>query len=267
MAGSGDYSKPGPYAVSTMSVDLATTGEVDAGPTTATIFYPTTLEANCPHPIAAWGNGTGVTGSTVYGFFNNNVASWGIVVIASDNSNVADQPYLQAGIDYLLAQNKKSGSPFYGKLGTKAGVAGHSQGGFAATQATQQANVVSEVCVEGGGVPKQGVSTLCLTGNQSTSVNAINAVNADVIEMTYPGTTGPGFLADWDGGDHVTTETLAGYVAGQEGTHQFMHLYAAWFRCFLADDQTACKLFKGGTPSGCGICTDPGWAILQSRNM
>ena len=264
-AGSGDYSKTGPYAVSTMSVDLATTGEVDAGPTTATIFYPTTLEANCPHPIAAWGNGTGVTGSTVYGFFNNNVASWGIVVIAADNSNVAAQPYLQAGIDYLLAQNKDSSSVFYGKLGTKAGVAGHSQGGFAATTATQQANVVSEVCVEGGGVPKQGVSTLCLTGNQSTSVNAINAVNADVIQMTYPGTTGPGFLADWDGGDHLTTPTESGWVMQDPGTIQFVRLMTAWYRCFLASDNTACALFKGG--SSCGICKDPGWAQLESKNL
>ncbi|MGO9834079.1 MAG: hypothetical protein ACLP1X_07690 [Polyangiaceae bacterium] len=264
-AGSGDYSKAGPYAVSTMSVDLATTGEVDAGPTTATIFYPTTLEANCPHPIAAWGNGTGVTGSTVYGFFNNNVASWGIVVIASDNSNVAAQPYLQAGIDYLLAQNKVSSSVFYGKLGTKAGVAGHSQGGFAATTATQQANVVSEVCVEGGGVPKQGVSTLCLTGNQSTSVNAINAVNADVIQMTYPGTTGPGFLADWDGGDHLTTPTESGWIMQDPGTIQFVRLMTAWYRCFLASDNAACALFKGG--SSCGICKDPGWAQLESKNL
>jgi hypothetical protein len=248
-----------------MSVDLATTGEVDAGPTTATIFYPTTLEANCPHPIAAWGNGTGVTGSTVYGFFNNNVASWGIVVIAADNSNVAAQPYLQAGIDYLLAQNKDSSSVFYGKLGTKAGVAGHSQGGFAATTATQQANVVSEVCVEGGGVPKQGVSTLCLTGNQSTSVNAINAVNADVIQMTYPGTTGPGFLADWDGGDHLTTPTESGWVMQDPGTIQFVRLMTAWYRCFLASDNTACALFKGG--SSCGICKDPGWAQLESKNL
>jgi hypothetical protein len=264
-AGTGDYAKTGPYAVSTMSVDLATTGEVDAGPTTATIFYPTTLEANCPHPIAAWGNGTGVTGSTVYGFFNNNVASWGIVVIAADNSNVAAQPYLQAGIDYLLAQNKVSSSVFYGKLGTKAGVAGHSQGGFAATTATQQANVVSEVCVEGGGVPKQGVSTLCLTGNQSTSVNAINAVNADVIQMTYPGTTGPGFLADWDGGDHLTTPTESGWVMQDPGTIQFVRLMTAWYRCFLANDNTACALFKGG--SSCGICKDPGWAQLESKNL
>jgi hypothetical protein len=264
-AGSGDYSKPGPYAVSTKSVDLATTGEVDAGPTTATIYYPTTLEANCPHPIAAWGNGTGVTGSTVYGFFNNNVASWGIVVIASDNSNVASQPYLQAGIDYLLAQNKDSSSVFYGKLGTKAGVAGHSQGGFAATEATQGANVVSEVCVEGGGVPKAGVSTLCLTGNQSPSVNSINSVNVDVIQMTYPGTTGPAFLADWDGGDHLTTPTESGWIKQDPGTIQFVRLMTAWYRCYLASDNTACALFKGG--AGCGICKDPGWAEIESKNL
>jgi hypothetical protein len=45
-----------------------------------------------------------------------------------------------------------------------------------------------------------------------------------------------------------------------------MHLCAAWFRCFLADDQIACKLFKGGTP-GCGKCKDPGWADLASKNF
>ena len=264
-AGSGDYAKPGPYAVSMKSVDLAATGEVDGGPTTATIFYPTNLEASCPHPIAAWGNGTSVTGSTVYGFFNNNVASWGIVVIASDNPNVASQPYLKAGIDYLLAQNKDSSSVFYGKLGTKAGVAGHSQGGFAATTASQNANVVSEVCVEGGGVPRQGVATLCLTGNQSPSVASINSVNADVIQMTYPGTTGPGFLADWDGGDHLTTPTESGWIKQDPGTIQFVRLMTAWYRCFLADDNAACALFKGG--SGCGICKDPGWAQIESKNL
>jgi hypothetical protein len=264
-AGTGDYATTGPYAVSTMSVDLASTGEVDAGPTTATIFYPTNMEANCPHPIAAWGNGTGVTGSTVYGFFNNNVASWGIVVIAADNPDVAAQPYLQAGIDYLLAQNKDSSSAFYQKLGTKAGVAGHSQGGFAATTATEHPNVVSEVCVEGGGVPKQGVSTLCLTGNQSASVNSINSVNVDVIEMTYPGTTGPGFLADWDGGDHLTTPTEEGWIEQNPGTIQFVRLMTAWYRCFLAYDNTACALFKGG--ASCGICKDPGWAEIESKNL
>jgi hypothetical protein len=51
------------------------------------------------------------------------------------------------------------------------------------------------------------------------------------------------------------------------GSIQFMRLYAAWFRCFLADDQVACKLFQGGAPQNCGICKDPGWHVLGARNL
>lgn len=268
--GSGDYSKAGPYTVApAMSVDLASSlPSGAASPTTYSIYYPQNMEASCPHPIAAWGNGTSVTGQQVYGFYQTNLASWGIVVIASDNPNVAAYPYLQTGIDYLVAQNKLSSSVFYQKLSTRAGVAGHSQGGIAATTATQDSNVVAEVCVEGGGVPKQGVATLCLTGNAPSDAgasSAINSVNAFVIEQTYPGTTGPGFLADWDGGDHETTPTLGGYAMGNPGTIQFIRLMTAWYRCYLADDGKACDLFSGGT--NCGICKDPGWAQLESKNL
>jgi hypothetical protein len=42
---------------------------------------------------------------------------------------------------------------------------------------------------------------------------------------------------------------------------------SAWFRCFLADDDVACKLFEGGAPGNCGICKDPGWAMLASKNL
>jgi hypothetical protein len=263
-AGSGDYSKPGPYTVVTKSVDLADAGLASAAsPTTFTIYYPSKWETSCFHPIAAWGNGTGVTGQTTYQFFNNNVASWGIVVIASDNSNVNASPYLSTGIDYLVAQSKDPNSIFYQKLSTKAGVGGHSQGGIAATGATTNPNVVSEVCIEGGGTPKQGTATLCLTG--SITDGGLNGVNAIVVQNTYPTTTGPGFLADWDGGDHVTTPTAAGWFKQDPGTIQFVRLMTAWYRCFLASDGTACGLFKGG--SSCGICKDPGWYLLESKNL
>ncbi len=260
-----DYSQPGPYTVQTMQVDLADAGLAGAAaPTTYTIYYPSPMEANCPHPIVAWGNGTSVTGQMTYGFYNNNVASWGIVAIASDNSNVAASPYLATGIEYLIAQNNDPGSIFYQKLSTKAGVGGHSQGGIAATEATMDPNVVSEVCIEGGGTPKQGVATLCLTG--SITDGGLNGVNAIVVTNTYPTTSGPAFLADWDGGDHVTTPTIGGlFSATPQGTLQFVRLMTAWYRCFLADDGTACSLFKGGT--NCGICSDPGWYLLQSKNM
>ena len=281
MAGSPDFSQKGPYTVTKTSVDLGASGQLpDAGPTTYAIFAPSPLEASCPHPVVAWGNGTGVTGSSTdtpagactgtatidclsgtYDFYNVFAASYGIVVIASDNSNVGSGIYHKAAIDYMAKQNMDPSSPFYKKLSTRVGTAGHSQGGIGATAGADLIgpSCEAEVCIAGGGSVQKTNAFLCLTGSADQAEAACTA--------TYQSAPGPAFLADWDGGDHFTTETLAGYVAGQEGTHQFMHLYAAWFRCFLADDQTACKLFQGGTPGGCGICKDPGWHVLASKNL
>jgi hypothetical protein len=263
MAGSGDYSKAGPYTVTTKSgIDLASSGELppgDAGPTTFTAYYPANLNDNCLHPIVTWANGTGVTGSSTYGFFNNNAASWGIVVLASDNPNTGSGDYNKAGIDYLLAQNKDSSSPFYGKLSTRAGVAGHSQGAFGATVGSQHPNVQAEVQVEGGGVPKAGIAFLALSGT------ADNVVGTGPPTQSYTSATGPSMLAIYTGADHVTTPTVAGYFQNNAGTIQFMRVYTAWFRCFLADDATACALFKGG--KSCGICSDTNWATLNSKNL
>src|SRR5690349_14665683 len=86
LRGSGDYTTAGPYTVATTTVDLASSPELAgaSSPTTYTIFYPTAMDDGC-HPIIAWGNGTGVNGAPVYAFYQNNAASWGMVVIASDN--------------------------------------------------------------------------------------------------------------------------------------------------------------------------------------
>jgi hypothetical protein len=261
-AGSGDYSKAGPYTVSTLEVDLASLGELpDAGPTTYKIFYPQPFETNCLHPIVAWGNGTAVTGSAVYAFYNNNAASWGVVVAASDNPDTGSGLYHKAGIDYLLKQNEDSTSPFYHKLSTRAGVSGHSQGGLGATVGANLigANCEAEVCVAGGGLAPKTTAFICLTGSKDLAEASCTA--------GYQEAPGQAFLADWDGGDHVTTETLAGYITGNPGSIQMMRLYAAWFRCFLADDQVACKLFEGGAPKNCGMCKDPGWHVLASKGL
>ncbi len=262
-AGSGDYSKAGPYTVMTQTnVDLGTLENLpDAGPTTYTIFYPQPFETSCLHPVVAWGNGTGVTGSSVYQFFNSNGASWGLVVIASDNSNVGSGAYHKAAIDYMAKQNADPKSMFYKHLSTRVGTSGHSQGGIGATAG---ANLIgssceAEVCVAGGGLPAKTNAFICLTGSADLAEQGCTSA--------YNSAPGQAFLADWDGGDHTTTETVAGYIAGQPGTIQMMRLYAAWFRCFLADDQVACKLFEGGAPQNCGICKDPGWHILSSKML
>jgi hypothetical protein len=280
MAGSPDFSQKGPYMVTKTAVDLASYLSGQATPTTYAIFTPSPLDASCPAPVVAWGNGTGVTGSSdttpagactgtttldclsgTYDFYNVFAASYGIVVIASDNSNVGSGAYHKAAIDYMMAQNMDSSSPFYQKLSGRVGVSGHSQGGIGATAATSLigASCQAEVCVAGGGSPLASTAFLCLTGTADQAESACKS--------TFGIAGPPAFLADWDGGDHFSTETLAGYTGGDKGTYQMMHLYAAWFRCFLADDQTACMLFQGGAPGHCGMCNDPGWADLESRGL
>ena len=261
-AGSGDFTKAGPYTVATESVDLASDlPSGTASPTTFTIFYPQNMEANCPHPAIVWGNGTGVTGSSVYAFFNNNAASWGMVVAAADTSNAGSAPFHAAGIKWLLAQNGDSTSKFYQKLNTNMGVSGHSQGALAATEAASgsTANVVSLVQVEGGGVTAKDVSVLCLSGT------ADNIVGTMLPTATYNQAGGPAMLAIYTGADHVTTPTLAGWAQQNPGTIQFMRFYTGWFRCFLGNDPVACGMFKGG--SNCGVCNDPNWNTLETKNM
>jgi hypothetical protein len=259
LKGAGDYSKAGPYTVATKSVDLASMLPNATAPTTYTIFYPKEMDASCPAPVIAWGNGTTVMGSQVYSFFNNNAASYGMVVIASDNDNSAASPFLPTGIDYMLQQNKDMTSEFYGKLSGRAGTSGHSQGGFAATTASSHAAVQAEVQVEGGGIPKKGIAFLALSGTADNVVGTMSPTSS------YNAATGPSMLAIYTGADHISTPTIGGYLQMNAGTIQFMRFYTAWFRCFLADDANACAMFKGGM--NCGVCKDPNWDTLKTKNM
>jgi pimeloyl-ACP methyl ester carboxylesterase len=187
--------------------------------------------------------------------------------MAADNPNSAGGsfagtkggPYNRAGIDYLLKENNDSSSIFYHHLSTRAGVAGHSQGAFAATQATTHPNVEAEVQVEGGGTPKAGIDFLALTGSADTTVGTGPPMSS------YTSATGPSMFAEYTGADHTTTPTIGGYIQKSPGTIQFMRFYTAWWRCFLGDDQVACAMFKGG--SSCGVCKDPNWTSLQTKNM
>jgi hypothetical protein len=255
--GVGDYASDGPYSVATEIVDLGDGIAPNQATGDFTIFYPEPLEADCAHPIVAWGNGTGVTGPAVYEFFNHNAASWGMVVIAAHDSNTGSGEYHRRGLDYLLAQNADPASKFFGKLSPRAGVSGHSQGGFGASRAASHPNVEALVPVGASGQALATSAFLCLTGTEDIAPDSCRAsVNA---------APGPAMVAIWEGGDHTGTETVLGYITGDPGTIQMMRLYAAWFRCFLADDGAACDMFRGG--ASCGVCGDTGWAEVLTKNL
>ncbi len=243
----GDYAESGPYEVTTRDVEVPGNGMY-------TLFYPTNLEADCPHPIAAWGNGTGVTGSPIYAHYNDHAASWGVVVIASHSSESISQPFLPNAIDWLLEQNNDPNSEFYQKLSTKAGAAGHSQGGRAATDATHHPNVLAAVSVGGGHTPAPDAGLMCLTG--------VADIARERCTQSYDEAQGPAFLADHQDADHFITQTIGGL--GTPAGIQYLRLQTAWYLCFLANDDAACELFRGDP---CTICNDPGWARIEGKNI
>jgi hypothetical protein len=250
LQGSGNYESDGPYQVGNMDVTL------DGGLGPYTIFYPSNMEADCPHPIVAWGNGTGVTGSGTYAAYHRRAASWGIVTIAAHNSNAGSMSYLEGGIDYLLAENEKAGSMFQGKLSTRAGVGGHSQGGIAATTAAAHPNVEAEVCVQGGGFGVGAkVAFMCQTG--------VDDFLRGMCTSTYNSAAGPSFLLDHQMADHISTPTF-GLTTSEPGM-QYVRTATAWYRCWLADDEAACALFMGGDSAP--ICGESMWATCSSRNF
>jgi hypothetical protein len=102
--------------------------------TTGTIYYP----VNAEPPFA----GVAVCG----GFLNTGLemqawgtfyASWGIVTVITW-TGAADQPatrgmLLLGSIDELKNENKKSGSPLFGKMAGRYGISGYSMGGGGTT--------------------------------------------------------------------------------------------------------------------------------------
>jgi hypothetical protein len=252
LQGTGDFSQDGPYAVETRVVTIGSSGDF-------TLYVPTPLETACPHPMVAWGNGTTVPGGTAYAHFNERMASWGIVAIASHDDGqpqgeprIGDGTFHTAAIDWLLAENENPSSEFFGKISGRAGVSGHSQGGAGGDRASMHPAVEANGNVQGsfGGAP-EGVAFLCLTGTEDIAVDScLTSVNA---------ATSPAMYASYDGMTH--TATVSGASAG---SRQYARLLSGWFRCFLADDSAACEMFAGG--DACPLCQESGWDDIFSKN-
>jgi hypothetical protein len=100
------------------------------------LYYPTNLGANgFHHPILTWGNGTfGKPSNTE--FFLNHMASWGFVVIATEDSETGLGQTILDGAKFLIKANSNSGSLFFNKLDkNQIGAFGHSQGAGGAIRA------------------------------------------------------------------------------------------------------------------------------------
>jgi hypothetical protein len=93
------------------------------------LYYPANLGANhFKHPIITWGNGTDGRPSNV-DYFLRHLATWGFVVVASDDGLTRDGVSILAAAHCMVDENTKPGSAFFGVLDTNhIGAVGQSQG-------------------------------------------------------------------------------------------------------------------------------------------
>lgn len=100
------------------------------------LYYPTNLGAGgFKHPILTWGNGSFGKPSQV-GYLLNHMASWGFVVIASEDSMTGPGQTILDAAKFLVNANSDSASIFFIKLNvSQIGAFGHSQGAGGAINA------------------------------------------------------------------------------------------------------------------------------------
>ncbi|WP_369638927.1 hypothetical protein [Nocardia sp. JMUB6875] len=119
------YSQPGPWAVTAQRAFAC----CDSTGSAYDIWYPANLGANgFRHPIITWGDGTDAHPNQ-YDYLLRHFASWGFVVIATENSMTGSGVDIGGAVDKLLALAADPSSVFHDRLDADAvGAMGHSQG-------------------------------------------------------------------------------------------------------------------------------------------
>lgn len=126
------YYAPGSWAVTVQSGGAC----CDSKGNKYDLYYPTTLGAGgFKHPILTWGNGSFGKPSQV-AYLLNHMASWGFVVIASEDPMTGSGQTILDAAKFLVSANSNSASIFFNKLDvSKIGAFGHSQGAGGAINA------------------------------------------------------------------------------------------------------------------------------------
>ena len=261
------YAAAGKYAVSTMT---ATSINDDKG---LTIFYPTNMETGKVYPLVTWGNGT-YTGPSYYVKLLSSIASYGFVVVASNDSNVGTGTKMINAAQYILDQNGDPSSIFYKKIDVNnIASIGYSQGAAGAVNVATDASfgpkIKTVVCLSLV-LPATNISlkapcdvskignkpTLLLSGEVETANLAPPAVTKAYYDVMV-GAGSPcamailpqaGHLVTWDTGGN---QRLWGYVN-------------AWLMYQLQGDNIARGAFAGNNPE---ILTNTNWLNVATNKL
>lgn len=235
------YEETGPHAVTV----------VQGGPD-HTLYYPTDLgSGGTQHPVLIWGNGTGATPEP-YDDALRHFASWGFVVAAANTEQSGSGQEMLAGAKFLIDEDKRQGSVFFGKIDAgKVGAAGHSQGGGGAIAAGADPIVDTTIPIQPGpqgSVPDLKGPSLFVAGQFDYIVPSWY-VRSRYAQAGHV----PALFAELRGSDH--------FFPGDTRI-RLMGVSTAWFRFWLMRDEQARGIFFGP----CGICNDKDAWSSVARN-
>jgi hypothetical protein len=127
------YYAQGPWKDVTISM---TEGACDSEGNKCLLIYPAKLGADgFKHPIVAYGNGTNANPIEA-AYFLKHLASWGFVVVGSEDKHTLQGITILDSIKFLIAANGDTRSVFHRKLEvSQIGAVGYSQGAFGVVSA------------------------------------------------------------------------------------------------------------------------------------
>ena len=243
-----------------------------------TIFAPQDLAPfgkKNPLPVLVWGNGACTNSPWEHYKFLNEIASHGILVIATGYIPMEEKPYRGPmstsaqqieSIDWAIAQNADKNSPYYGRIDVDhIAAAGMSCGGLQT--------------LDNATDPRLKTIMICNSGlfiNPGTAVPNMPMPNKERLqEITVPVIYilgGPEDIAYENGMDdfHRLVKVpafAANYPVGHGGTYRQEHggeftvPALAWLQWQLKGDKEAAKLFQG---ADCGLANREGWTVEKN---
>ncbi|OYX28365.1 MAG: alpha/beta hydrolase [Flavobacteriales bacterium 32-35-8] len=245
---------------------------------THTVFRPQDLskiEDTNKLPIIAWGNGACANSPWEHINFLSEVSSYGFLVIAigpmpqegEQGRGRSESKQLIDAIDWAIAQNKDSNSPYFNKIDvTKIAVSGMSCGGLQTLEMAPDPRVTTAVIYNSGilgangGMP--GMPALVKDDLKKLHTPTLYVLGGET-DIAYNNG-----MDDFKRIDHVPV-FVANMDVGHGGTYskphggEFAKVATAWYQWQLKGNEEAAKMFKG-QPSG--LSNSPIWKV-DKKNM
>ena len=227
---------------------MAAGGSIDMGdviqlgdwerPNLHIVFYPKALESSDQAwPVIVWANGT-CCAPVLYTDLLKDLAAEGFVVVTNSDVMSGNGKSQIGALDYILAENAREGSVFYGKIDAgRLAAVGHSQGGRSVVNAcAADPRFGCAVSIAGSPYKKEAkllnTPTLFLTGTADFVVLA-----SMWVRPAYQNCTGPAVYASLKGGVHtscmLSPEKYTGWIV-------------QWLHAWLDGEAAAMQTFRPG---------------------